>query len=286
MKKIVWLTHYLHLVCRKLLPSLVHWWVSLCHACRISWESFIISVLPGKYWYYAHLFLLLHINVSFLFGFCKGCYASMLVTVVFLSFFGRGPPVIFWFPIYELSQRENQVKVTAKFVNISLSSVGIFDYCSIKPFGTLDTFLPLYGVVFQKVWCMYPFPSSKKIILCYPALTNIFPFCRIVGMAGIWQSLVLVSFCGACTFLTGLSLSAIATNGAMKVCWTFVLLVTCLCNGVNTWYALLLLVHLFHFVWGTWFQIWSNSICMVIVDLDLLLGILWKLAWCAMLLPR
>ena len=44
------------------------------------------------------------------------------------------------------------------------------------------------------------------------------PFCRIVGMAGVWQSLVLVSFCGACTFLTGISLSAIATNGAMKVC--------------------------------------------------------------------
>jgi potassium/chloride transporter 4/5/6 len=42
------------------------------------------------------------------------------------------------------------------------------------------------------------------------------PFCRIVGMAGVWQSLVLVSFCGACTFLTGISLSAIATNGAMK----------------------------------------------------------------------
>ncbi|KAG8067801.1 hypothetical protein GUJ93_ZPchr0005g15152 [Zizania palustris] len=39
---------------------------------------------------------------------------------------------------------------------------------------------------------------------------------RIVGMAGVWQSLVLVSFCGACTFLTGISLSAIATNGAMK----------------------------------------------------------------------
>jgi len=39
-----------------------------------------------------------------------------------------------------------------------------------------------------------------------------------VGMGGIWQSLVLVAFCGACTFLTGLSLSAIATNGAMKVC--------------------------------------------------------------------
>ncbi|KAM0860870.1 hypothetical protein ACQ4PT_046263 [Festuca glaucescens] len=41
-------------------------------------------------------------------------------------------------------------------------------------------------------------------------------FTWIVGMAGIWQSLVLVSFCGACTFLTSLSLSAIATNGAMK----------------------------------------------------------------------
>uniref|UniRef100_A0A0E0M553 Amino acid permease/ SLC12A domain-containing protein n=1 Tax=Oryza punctata TaxID=4537 RepID=A0A0E0M553_ORYPU len=36
------------------------------------------------------------------------------------------------------------------------------------------------------------------------------------SMAGVWQSLVLVSFCGACTFLTGTSLSAIATNGAMK----------------------------------------------------------------------
>jgi len=40
---------------------------------------------------------------------------------------------------------------------------------------------------------------------------------RIVGMAGIGESLVLVAFCGLCTFLTGISLSAIATNGAMKV---------------------------------------------------------------------
>lgn len=40
---------------------------------------------------------------------------------------------------------------------------------------------------------------------------------RIVGMAGIWESLLLVAFCGLCTFLTGISLSAIATNGAMKV---------------------------------------------------------------------
>ena len=41
--------------------------------------------------------------------------------------------------------------------------------------------------------------------------------CRIVGMAGIGESLVLVAFCGLCTFLTSISLSAIATNGAMKV---------------------------------------------------------------------
>ncbi|XP_073098704.1 cation-chloride cotransporter 1 isoform X3 [Elaeis guineensis] len=39
---------------------------------------------------------------------------------------------------------------------------------------------------------------------------------RIVGMAGIGEGLVLVAFCGSCTFLTGISLSAIATNGAMK----------------------------------------------------------------------
>lgn len=36
-------------------------------------------------------------------------------------------------------------------------------------------------------------------------------------MAGIGESLLLVAFCGLCTFLTGISLSAIATNGAMKV---------------------------------------------------------------------
>lgn len=36
-------------------------------------------------------------------------------------------------------------------------------------------------------------------------------------MAGIGESLVLVAFCGLCTFLTSISLSAIATNGAMKV---------------------------------------------------------------------
>ncbi|CAA0827572.1 Cation-chloride cotransporter 1 [Striga hermonthica] len=41
-------------------------------------------------------------------------------------------------------------------------------------------------------------------------------FSWIIGMAGIGQSLLLVAFCGSCTFLTTLSLSAIATNGAMK----------------------------------------------------------------------
>ncbi|KAK1319229.1 Cation-chloride cotransporter 1 [Acorus calamus] len=41
-------------------------------------------------------------------------------------------------------------------------------------------------------------------------------FSWIVGMAGIGESLLLVAFCGLCTFLTSISLSAIATNGAMK----------------------------------------------------------------------
>ncbi|KAL3344130.1 hypothetical protein AABB24_023525 [Solanum stoloniferum] len=41
-------------------------------------------------------------------------------------------------------------------------------------------------------------------------------FSWIVGMAGIGESLLLVAFCGSCTFLTTISLSAIATNGAMK----------------------------------------------------------------------
>ncbi|XP_059288857.1 cation-chloride cotransporter 1-like isoform X1 [Lycium ferocissimum] len=41
-------------------------------------------------------------------------------------------------------------------------------------------------------------------------------FTWIVGMAGIGESLLLVACCGSCTFLTTVSLSAIATNGAMK----------------------------------------------------------------------
>ncbi|XP_076946383.1 cation-chloride cotransporter 1-like [Bidens hawaiensis] len=41
-------------------------------------------------------------------------------------------------------------------------------------------------------------------------------FSWIVGIAGISESLFVVTLCGLCTFLTAISLSAIATNGAMK----------------------------------------------------------------------
>lgn len=41
-------------------------------------------------------------------------------------------------------------------------------------------------------------------------------FSWIVGMSGIGEGLLLVAFCACCTFLTSISLSAIATNGAMK----------------------------------------------------------------------
>nr|CAB3477014.1 unnamed protein product [Digitaria exilis] len=58
--------------------------------------------------------------------------------------------------------------------------------------------------------------DSKLELFGFDSLVNILGLKRIVGMGGVWQSLVLVAFCGACTFLTGLSLSAIATNGAMK----------------------------------------------------------------------
>lgn len=40
-------------------------------------------------------------------------------------------------------------------------------------------------------------------------------------MGGIGDSLLVVAFCGSCTFLTSISLSAIATNGAMKVCYHY-----------------------------------------------------------------
>ncbi|KAM7500503.1 hypothetical protein LguiA_024917 [Lonicera macranthoides] len=64
--------------------------------------------------------------------------------------------------------------------------------------------------------------SGTMMGVFVPCLQNIMGiiyyirFSWIVGMAGIGESLLLVAFCGSCTFLTAVSLSAIATNGAMK----------------------------------------------------------------------
>lgn len=57
-------------------------------------------------------------------------------------------------------------------------------------------------------------------------------------MAGIGQSLVLVLLCGLCTFLTTISLSAIATNGAMKVMLIFSVKSSLPCVGslVHCWH--------------------------------------------------
>ncbi|KAL9452844.1 hypothetical protein AB3S75_008603 [Citrus x aurantiifolia] len=71
-----------------------------------------------------------------------------------------------------------------------------------------------------------PKPSDVKLgtlmgvfIPCLQNILGIIYYIRftwIVGMGGIGDSLLVVAFCGSCTFLTSLSLSAIATNGAMK----------------------------------------------------------------------
>ncbi|XP_024376501.1 cation-chloride cotransporter 1 [Physcomitrium patens] len=56
-------------------------------------------------------------------------------------------------------------------------------------------------------------------IPCFQNIMGIIFYIRftwVIGIAGIWNSLLLVSFCCFCTFLTAISLSAIATNGAMK----------------------------------------------------------------------
>lgn len=56
-------------------------------------------------------------------------------------------------------------------------------------------------------------------IPCFQNILGIIFYIRlswIVGMAGVGHSFLLVGLCCASTFLTGLSLSAIATNGAMK----------------------------------------------------------------------
>ncbi|XP_040964275.1 cation-chloride cotransporter 1 isoform X2 [Gossypium raimondii] len=71
-----------------------------------------------------------------------------------------------------------------------------------------------------------PKPSAVKMgtmmgvfVPCLQSILGIIYYIRfswIVGMGGIGDALLLVSLCGLCTFLTGISLSAIATNGAMK----------------------------------------------------------------------
>ncbi|XP_020235873.1 cation-chloride cotransporter 1 isoform X1 [Cajanus cajan] len=71
-----------------------------------------------------------------------------------------------------------------------------------------------------------PRPAAPKLgtlmgvfIPCIQSILGIIYYIRfswIVGMAGIGETLLLVSLCGTCTFLTSISLSAIATNGAMK----------------------------------------------------------------------
>ncbi|KAH9796180.1 Cation-chloride cotransporter 1 [Citrus sinensis] len=71
-----------------------------------------------------------------------------------------------------------------------------------------------------------PKPSDVKLgtlmgvfIPCLQNILGIIYYIRftwIVGMGGIGDSLLVVAFCGSCTFLTSISLSAIATNGAMK----------------------------------------------------------------------
>ncbi|CAH9111816.1 unnamed protein product [Cuscuta europaea] len=72
----------------------------------------------------------------------------------------------------------------------------------------------------------HPQPTDAKLGtlmgVLVPCLQNILGiiyyirFSWIIGMAGIAESLLLVALCGSCTFLTTISLSAIATNGAMK----------------------------------------------------------------------
>ncbi|XP_019095235.1 PREDICTED: cation-chloride cotransporter 1-like [Camelina sativa] len=67
-----------------------------------------------------------------------------------------------------------------------------------------------------------PLKMGTMMGVFVPCLQNILGiiyyirFTWIVGMAGIGQGLILVLLCGLCTFLTTISLSAIATNGAMK----------------------------------------------------------------------
>lgn len=65
-------------------------------------------------------------------------------------------------------------------------------------------------------------------------------------MGGIAESLLLVFFCGLCTFLTSISLSAIATNGAMKV-QSYSLIILCFLICISCLGSIVLLVLLDQF---------------------------------------
>ena len=61
--------------------------------------------------------------------------------------------------------------------------------------------------------------ASGVFMPCLQNILGVILFIRlswIVGQAGVLLSLVIVAMCCTCTFLTGLSLSAVATNGAMR----------------------------------------------------------------------
>ena len=84
----------------------------------------------------------------------------------------------------------------------------------------------ILGIIFYIRFSWYPLLNDIPLLFYQQILDYLLQFkpyigtfrlCRIVGIAGVWHSLILVCLCCTCTFLTGISLSAIATNGAMKV---------------------------------------------------------------------
>ncbi|KAG0565768.1 hypothetical protein KC19_7G013100 [Ceratodon purpureus] len=132
--------------------------------------------------------------------------------------------------IFERNERESKLELfeTDPLVNVrGLKGMG-------DQHPPLSPMTPLNGEVAVSVGqqrqdpAQQPFFKAKSANLgtmmgvFIPCLQNILGiifyirFSWIVGIAGIWHSLVLVSICCCCTFITGLSLSAIATNGAMK----------------------------------------------------------------------
>ncbi|KAH9311607.1 hypothetical protein KI387_026642, partial [Taxus chinensis] len=104
----------------------------------------------------------------------------------------------------------------------------LVDIIGLKSMGGQQAFVTsssIYGEDISITSCHSETRGAKMGTLMgvfIPCLQNILGiifyirFSWIVGLAGIAHSLLLVSLCCLCTFLTGLSLSAIATNGAMK----------------------------------------------------------------------